>query len=362
MKKTRVLHVVLSLEIGGMEQVVADLIKSTNQDEFVSVVACLNDLGPIAEELISVGVQVLKVDSMTPIVSYLYPGKLIRIIREQKIDVVHVHSGCWHKTAIAARYCGVKKIIYTDHGRKFPDSSKVMILDRLVSPITRHVVAVSDNLGKYLRVNVGIPEKKVKVIINGIDVDRFLIARNLVTSNVCLRFGIIARLAPVKDIATLIRAMAIVRQHNPHVLLSIVGDGPERDSLESLVNELGLAQVISFLGFRRDIPSVLKEIDIFVLVSLSEGTSITLLEAMASGKPVVVTDVGGNPAIVEQGVNGLLVPPGDSEVLAQALLNISVDSELRQSMATANINKVTEHYSIQSMARHYEVLYRDTTC
>lgn len=360
--KTRVLHIVLSLEIGGMEQVVADLVKQTDHHEFVSVVACLNELGPIAKELISVGVKVLKVDKMVPILSYLYPGKLIKLIRGHNIDVVHVHSGCWHKAALAARYCGVKKIIYTDHGRKFPDSAKVMILDRLVSPITRHVVAVSDNLAEYLRINVGIPGKKIKVIINGIDVNRFLFSFNQIPGNTCLRLGIIARLAPVKDIATLIRAMAIVHQHNPNLLLSIVGDGPERYFLESLVSELGLAQVVSFLGFRRDIPSVLKEIDIFVLSSLSEGTSITLLEAMASGKPVVVTNVGGNPAIVEQGVNGLLVPPGDSEALARALLNLAGASELRRAMATANINKVAERYSIQSMARHYEALYRDPVC
>jgi glycosyltransferase involved in cell wall biosynthesis len=128
------------------------------------------------------------------------------------------------------------------------------------------------------------------------------------------------------------------------------------------VNELGLSSVVTFHGFRRDIPEVLREIDIFTLSSLSEGTSITLLEAMASGKPVVVTNVGGNPSVVEQGVNGILVPAGEPDLLAQALLKLASDSKLRQSMATANINRVTECYSIQAMARHYEALYREAIC
>jgi glycosyltransferase involved in cell wall biosynthesis len=237
-----------------------------------------------------------------------------------------------------------------------------MFLDRLYGPLTRHVAVVSDSLAEYMCGTVGIPSKKISVIINGIDVERFLSSQTFSTSGDRLRIGIIARLAAVKDIATLVRAMAIVHQHNPSLLLSIIGDGPERGYLESLVNELGLSSVVTFHGFRRDIPEVLREIDIFTLSSLSEGTSITLLEAMASGKPVVVTNVGGNPSVVEQGVNGILVPAGEPDLLAQALLKLASDSKLRQSMATANINRVTECYSIQAMARHYEALYREAIC
>lgn len=362
MKKIHVLHILLSLEIGGMEQVVADLITSLDHEKFTPVVACIESLGPIATELLTQGITVIQVDRMTPILSFVYPDKLIKLIRDYHIDVVHVHSGCWHKAALAARLCGVRNVIYTEHGRIFPDSKAVMFLDRLYSPLTRHVVTVSDSLAEYMCSAVGIPANKISVIINGINVERFRIARCFSSLGDSLRIGIIARLAPVKDIATLVQAMAIVYKRNPRLVLSVVGDGPERNSLESLVKELGLTSVITFTGFRRDIPEVLKEIDIFVLSSLSEGTSITLLEAMASGKPVVVTNVGGNPAIVEQGVNGFLVSAGEADSLAQALLKLADDSELHQPMATANINKVTEHYSIQSMTRQYEALYRGAPC
>jgi len=362
MNKIKVLHILLSLEIGGMEQVVADLITHLDADEFFPVVACLESLGPIAAELGKKGVTVVQVERMAPLLSFAYPANLMKLIRDFRIDVVHVHSGCWHKAALAARLCGIRNVLYTEHGRIFPDSPAVMFLDRLYSPLTRHVVVVSDNLAKYMCSDIGIPARKISVIINGIDVERFRPARCPPVKTDKLRIGIIARLAPVKDITTLVRAMVIVNQNNPDLLLSIVGDGPERYLLESLVKELGLSSVVGFHGFRRDIPEVLREMDIFTLCSLSEGTSITLLEAMASGKPVVVTNVGGNPAIIKMGVNGLLVPAGEPDSLAQALLKLAEDSELRQSMGVANINRVTEKYSIQAMTRKYEALYRQSTC
>ncbi len=360
--KINILFVILSLEIGGMEQVVADLIRNLNLERFTPVVACLESRGPIGAEMDKLGVAVVQVGRMTPLLSFAYPGKLMKVMRDYRIDVVHVQSGCWHKAALAARLCGIGNVIYTEHGRIFPDSRAVMILDRIYAPLTRHVVAVSQNLARYMCSEVGIPAGKISVIINGIDVERFRSARVPSTTAGNIRIGIIARLAPVKDIATLLRAMAVVRRRKSLVSLSIVGDGPERDALESLANELGLSAVVTFHGFRRDIPSALKDMDIFVLSSLSEGTSITLLEAMASGKPLVVTNVGGNPAIVEQGVNGFLVPAGDPDSLAQALLKLADDARLRQSMAAANIRKVTERYSIQSMARQYEALYREIAC
>lgn len=360
--KINVLFVILSLEIGGMEQVVADLIRYLDHGRFNPIVACLEVLGPIAAELGKQGITVVQVGRMTPMLSFVYPDKLMKLMRAYRIDVVHVQSGCWHKAALAARLCGIRNVIYTEHGRIFPDSRAVKFLDRLYVPFTRHVVTVSENLAEYMSRAVGIPAKKISVVINGIDVERFRVARDTSEQTGALRIGIIARLAPVKDITTLVRAMAIVHQRNPQTLLSIVGDGPERDILESLVNELGLTSVVTFHGFRRDIPAVLEDMDIFTLSSQSEGTSITLLEAMASGKPVVVTEVGGNPAIVEQGVNGFLVPPGEPAMLAKALLQLAENPALRQSMAAANIRKVAERYSIQAMARRYEALYREATC
>jgi sugar transferase (PEP-CTERM/EpsH1 system associated) len=355
-REITVLHVILSLEIGGMEQVVSDLVQALDRKRFRPVVVCLEALGPIAEELKANGIMVIKLPPMIPKLSFLFPAPLIRVIKETGASVIHVHSGCWYKGAIAGRLAGVGKIIYTEHGRTFPDSKAVILMDRLVSRITSQVVAVSHDLANYLGEIVGVFPGKVSTILNGVDMNRFPVAGSSCGERE-VRIGIIARLAPVKDVATLLRAMQIVTRDCPEVLLHVVGDGPERDRLELLAEELCISNKVQFFGFRRDIPKVLAGIDIFTLSSLSEGTSMTILEAMASGKPVVATRVGGNPALIEEGVNGFLVPAGQPAELAGALLRLARDGALRERLGANNRFRTAREYSIQAMVEQYERLY-----
>jgi len=351
-----VLYVILSFDIGGMEQMVADLILSLDRTRFNPVVVCLKALGPIAAELERKGVEIIKLNPTTPLVSFLYPKQLIDIINAHNIEVVHTHSGSWHKAAIAGFWGGARSVIYTDHGRFYPDSRKLIMLDRLYGPLTKHVVCVSDALAEYMRATVGISKSKISCIINGVDESKFQGARTP-QKDVANRIGIIARLVPVKDIATLIHALKLLNDKGAEATLTIAGDGPERKNLEYLATSLGLVDFINFLGFRRDIPAILTDIDIFVLSSLSEGTSLTLLEAMAAGKPVVVTNVGGNPAIVHDEVNGLLVPPAKPTALADAIHRLMLDREKRERMSEANICAIRERYSLRGMASAYEKLY-----
>lgn len=208
-KKIIVLHVILSLAVGGMEQVVADLVEALDKGRFTPVVACLELLGEIADEISAKGIKVIKVPAMTPGISFFYPAPLVKVIRKTGADIVHAHSGCWLKAAIAARLAGVGKVVYTEHGRAFPDSASRIMQDRLSSRMTDSVVAVSSQLGEYLRKVVRIPSGKVSVIINGIDTERFLAARDHRDGEE-LRIGAVARLEPVKDLATLLRAMKLV--------------------------------------------------------------------------------------------------------------------------------------------------------
>jgi glycosyltransferase involved in cell wall biosynthesis len=355
-KKIPILFVILSLEIGGMEQVVSDLIRTLDRKKFEPIVACLESLGPIGEELQKDGFQVRVLFPMVPVVSFLYPAQLTKIIRDQQIDVVHVHSGCWHKAAMAGFLTGVKRIIYTEHGRPSPDVPLLMRLDKLYSFITTHVVCVSQNLADYMIREVGISSSKISCIINGINETKLACARTP-QKDVANRIGIIARLAPVKDIPTLLQAVKLMDNQGIEFSLTVAGDGPERENLELLAASLGIASKVSFLGFRRDIAAVLAEIDIFVLSSVSEGTSITLLEAMAAGKSVVVTNVGGNPALVKDGINGFLVPSGDPAAMADALSRLMFDRSLRERMSSANIQTMQQQYSIHSMTKAYESLY-----
>jgi sugar transferase (PEP-CTERM/EpsH1 system associated) len=351
-----IMHVILSLEIGGMEQVVSELVQNLDRGRFNPIVVCVNDLGPIGEDLQGKGITVVSLGGLTPILSYLVPYKLIRTIRKYKADVVHVHSGCWHKAAMAGFLSGVDTIIYTDHGRLMPDNKRVMVLDWIFSKITTHVVGVSEALARYMIDVIGVSPAKVSCIVNGIDERPFTSAR-IPQQDYADRLGIIARLDPVKDIATLLTALKLLYDRGVKASLVVVGDGPQREMLEELAASCGIKSLVWFLGFRRDIPSVFATIDIFVLCSLSEGTSITLLEAMSAGKPVVVTNVGGNPAIVKEGINGLLVPPQDPNALADALCRLMGDRDLRERMSAANIRTVQENCSIGSMARAYEQMY-----
>jgi sugar transferase (PEP-CTERM/EpsH1 system associated) len=356
--KSTILHVILSLEIGGMEQVVADLVRNLDKRRFVPVVACIQSLGPIAEELIADGISVVLLPAMTPIVSFLYAAPLRKIMRESGASVVHVHSGCLYKTVVAARLAGIRKVIYTVHGKHLPERNSINVLDRIFSGWTSRVVAVSRELAEYLHWSVGVPQNKITLIQNGIRVDAFNGPPDRHPRKE-LVIGIVARLAPVKDIPTLLHAMQIVVKECPDVVLQIVGDGSERQSLEQLSQSLGITKHVVFLGSRRDIPAVLAGIDIFVLSSLSEGTSVTLLEAMASGKPVVVTRVGGNPSLVEQERNGFLVPPGRPDELAEALLKLVGNPHLRASMGDQNRKKAVEEFGVIAMVRQYESLYAE---
>ncbi len=355
-KKTVVAHVILSLVIGGMEQIVVDMIKSMDRKRFEPVVICLERLGALAEEVTALGVTVVELPPMLPVVSFLYPAALIKVIRRCGADVVHVHSGCWFKGAAAARICGVRRIIYTLHGATSAKTFSLRLMERIAAKVTSEIVVVSHDLQEQLRLSGHIPMEKVSVIVNGVDIERFSAVSPRAAAD-HVRIGAIARLQKVKDLGTLLRAVRILKDEGENATLELTGDGPERQALERLSVELGIADRVQFLGFRRDTPQRLAEIDIFALSSLSEGTSISILEAMAAGKPVVATRVGGNPALIEEGENGFLVPAADPAALAGALRQLIRNGELRAGMGEKNRLKAIRLYSVKAMTEQYEKLY-----
>lgn len=355
-KRMIVVHVILSLEIGGMEQVVVDLVKSMDRSRFEPVVVCVQRLGPLADELKALGVPVLLLPPMTPVVSFLYPAPLVKALRQAGAEVVHVHSGCWFKGVVGARLCGVKRVIYTLHGATYGRTRLQKLMERVSASLTDKIMTVSHDLKSQLDAAGHIPMGKVSVAINGIDTQKFRSVPMQSTGD-SLRIGVIARFEPVKDLGTLLRAMRILKDEGLLPALDLIGDGSERGALELFSAELGLTDQVCFHGFQRETPKYLAAIDIFALSSISEGTSISILEAMAAGKPIVATAVGGNPALVEDGVNGLLVPPGDPTALAQALKRLIVDESLRLQIGTVNREKARLEFGLSAMTRQYERLY-----
>jgi glycosyltransferase involved in cell wall biosynthesis len=167
----------------------------------------------------------------------------------------------------------------------------------------------------------------------------------------------VARLAPEKDIGTLIRAFQILVPKFSDVELVVVGDGVERKKLEALA----LGANVRFLGSRDDIPELMRSFDVFVLASLTEGISLTLLEAMAASKPIVATNVGGNPEVVVDGVTGFLVPSQDPQAMADKILLLLNDPQLAQRMGIAGRRRVEQNFSLERMTDEYEKVYRAVT-
>jgi glycosyltransferase involved in cell wall biosynthesis len=279
--------------------------------------------------------------------------------------VVHAHSGVWSRAVAAASAARVRAVVATEHGLPEEDTWLTPALMRWSARSTAHVVAVSEALQGYLTRRVRLRPERVSVIVNGIDTDRYApgprdpgVRARLGVAAGRRVVGIVARFTPVKNHAFLLRAFAEVAAARPDVDLALVGAGPLQDDLQRMVAELGLAGRVLFPGLTADTAPVYREFDAFVLSSLSEGTSMSVLEAMASRLPIVATAVGGTPHLLDGGACGRLVPSNDVPALRTALLAVLDDAVASQGMADRARARVVEAFSHDRMVDRYEQLYR----
>jgi glycosyltransferase involved in cell wall biosynthesis len=251
----------------------------------------------------------------------------------------------------------VPVVINTKHGRNYPHIRKWVLANRLAAWLSSKVVAVSQNAADVALQTEKVPHRKVEVIRNGIDLERFPLARRP-RRELQRRAVHVARISYAsKDQRTLMSAVRIVADKQPDFVLDIVGDGPDRPDLEAMCDELGLRAHVNFLGFRDDVQHFLSRAEFFVLSSVTEGVSITLLEAAASGLPIVATNVGGNPEVTVHGETGLLVPPRSPEALAAAMLEMLKDSNRARRMGIAGRRRVEEDFDLSRSVARYEELY-----
>ena len=218
--------------------------------------------------------------------------------------------------------------------------------------MTDRFVCVSNDAA-VLSVRQGISRRRIRTIWNGIDLERFTYAAPRNGGPVVA----VARLSPEKGIENLIRAIEIAARECPSIRAEIAGDGPCLPGLIELRQRLGLTDRICFLGQVQDVPSLLQRAGLFVLPSLSEGISLTLLEAMASGVPVVATAVGGNPEVVQPNVTGLLVPAADPASLAAAIVQVMRNPAAANAMTQAGRRRLETLFDVRSMVSAYESLY-----
>ncbi len=367
-----VAHVIYSLETGGMENGLINIINRTPQDRYRHVIVCLKGAGEFANRLKDQSVPVICLHSPEGHSFGLY-GDVWKVLKGLEPAIVHTRNLAALEAQVPAWFIPGVKTVHGEHGRDVFDlegkNCKYNILRRFIQPLVGRYIAVSRDLEKWLLETVWVPGKKVHQIYNGVDCINFspvtdkdlTLAPSGFVSDDSIVIGTVGRLAMVKDQASLIAAFGMllnaVPEYKGRLRLMLVGDGPLREALEQQVLELGIQESVWMTGDRQDVSELLQLFDLFVLPSLGEGISNTLLEAMATGLPVVATDVGGNPELVEDGVNGRLVPVTDQLALASVLEQLVWQPDLLKTMGDNSLVKVRKQFDWDRTLERYLAIY-----
>lgn len=363
-RRTRVLHVIQNLNYGGMERVLSDIVMRCDAGRFESHVLCLQYLGRFAKGLDDVAT--LHVADRMERSSMLWPRGLARQMAAIAPDVVHSHSGVWFKASRAARMAKVPRVVHTEHGRAKPDPLMHRIVDGIGARRTDVVVAVSELLARQLRAELRVPADRLTVIANGVDTDAYrphadtgkLRAELGISADTPI-IGSIGRLEPIKGYDVMVEAFAALRAKglDRGAVLVVGGEGSQRAALERLAQERGVADGVRLLGWRDDVLDMQSAFSLFTMSSRSEGTSISLLEAMSAGLAPIVTDVGGNAAVLGDALRHRLVPSEDPAALAEAWSALLADPTLRARESALARQRVIDAFGLEAMVRAYERAY-----
>ncbi len=361
-----ILHVVLSLQVGGLERVVLRLLAHTDRALYRPVVVTLDEPGELAYELVKLGVPCQSLGRRKGGFDLALVDRLVRVIDHEGARVLHTHNTAPHIYGVlAARKSRCRPpVLHTKHGRDEGRPFRRVVLEALASAFTDRVVAVSEDAARQAIEVERVSPSKVVTIPNGVDTfeyrpgDMRSARARLGVPERGFHVGTVARLAAVKDQATLVSAFAHLAARRTDVHLTLVGDGPERARLEGLATHLGVRGLTTFTGARDDVAEVLPAFDVFALSSLSEGNSLTLLEAASAGLPIVATRVGGNPEVVVEGETGMLVPPASPGALGKALVMLGESGRLAE-MGRAGRARIERRFAVDRMAASYQDLYSE---
>ena len=361
----RVLQVVLSLSPGGAERLVIEIGRRLGSS-FETVVCCLDEEGLWARQLRDRGI-IVEALHRRPGFHPALGARIAALASRHEIDVVHCHQYTPFVYGRLATWLNSRaRLVFTEHGRLADArrSVKRQLANRVMRRFDGSIYAVSADLKRHLIAD-GFQADRIGVIYNGVDPGpaRDEICRRATRAALgippsALVVGSIARLDPVKELTTLIDAFALVFAARPQAKLVIVGEGPERASLEERARRSTAATAVHFLGHREDIPRLLPAFDVYANTSTSEGISLTILEAMAASLPVVATRVGGTPEIVSDGETGLLIPAGSPAALASAIEGLASWPDRRRRLGSAARHHVETRFTIDRMVREYADVYR----
>ncbi len=361
--RINIVHVVNRLDYGGLENGLVNLINRLPQHEFSHTIIALTDCSDFQRRL-KPAVKVVALHKK-PGNSPGYLFRIWKILRREKFDILHTRNLACLETQLAGFLARVPVRIHSEHGWDVYDlhgtNRRYRLLRRLFRFVVHHYIVVSRQLEEYLVKEIDIPPERLSRICNGVDVDCFQ-PQDITKENAQFVIGSVGRLEQVKDHMTLVRAFGILAGKSDRQLhLVLVGDGSMREQLAGWLCEQGLQSCSSFAGARDDIPDVLKGFDVFVLPSLAEGVSNTILEAMAAGLPVIATEVGDNGALVVQGRTGFLVPAQDPEAMAEKLAEYLQHRDLVEAHGRAARKRAEEEFSLDGMVGHYREVYSGLT-
>lgn len=373
-KSPLVVHVIYSLAVGGLENGLVNLINNMPRDRYRHAIVCLHSFTDFAKRIQDGDIPIYSLDKKQGKDLGLYV-RLGRLLRQLKPDIIHTRNlAAIEGQVIAAIAVPSARRVHGEHGRDMFDVAglnvKYNLLRRLIRPFVHRYIAVSRDLEQWLVDQIGVKTSHISQIYNGVDNQkfrprhagdpappwppRFADERHVI-------IGSVGRMAVVKDHRTLVRAFIELIRLRPDLReiarLVIVGDGPCREGCAQLLAEAGLSDCVYLIGERNDVADLMRAMDIFVLPSLGEGISNTILEAMATGLPVVATQVGGNPELVQSSVTGRLVPADAPQAMAQALFEYMCDTNLRRSHGSAGRSIIEQHFSLPAMVAAYMRVY-----
>ena len=363
-RRSRIFFILLSLDPGGTERLVIQLAKELRRCAEVSV-CCLDHLGSWAGELSELGVPVIALHRK-PGFQVGLSAMIARQLRSREITVAHsFHYSPFVYTTLAARFRPATKLIYSETGRLSDSgpSFKRRLANMILARLPGSFFAVSEDLRRHM-IEEGFSPARVGVIYNGIEPGPVPTAEDRVAARSQLKLaehetviGTVARLDPVKDLTSLVDAFGILRDRCANARLVIVGEGGDRSRLEERALEIGVMKEVHFTGRAPDARSLLPAFDIFVNCSVTEGVSLTILEAMAAKQPIVATAVGGTPEVVEDGQTGILVPARDPGALAQALGQLVEDNSRRLELGVAGRTRLEAKFTVDRMVQKYMKAY-----
>jgi len=367
-----IVHIVFRFDTGGLENGVVNIINHLPRDAYRHAVISLTDVTDFRRRVMRADVEFIALNKRPGHAYTLYP-RLFRLFREMRPAIVHSRNLAALETVAPAWAAGVPIRIHGEHGRDMLDlhgaNRKYQWVRKLYRPFVTHYIALSRDLERYLCASVGVPIARVAQIYNGVDAVRFRPAESgrSVIEGCPFRdprlwlVGTVGRMDPVKDPLNLVRAFIQALQLAPvkreRMRLVLVGDGALYSEARAMLTGAGVADLAWLPGERDDVPDILRGLDCFVLPSLGEGISNTILEAMATALPVIATNVGGNGELVDAGVTGELVPARDPHALAQPMLAYGRDREAAKAAGRNGRARVEREFSLEAMLGRYRGLY-----